>query len=761
MPTSAFAVPRRTVSLSVLALLAAAVLAMPAGAAGATFTVDSVADEADAGGINGVCLSAGLKCTLRAAIEESNASTSVKDTVKFATTFNGQLADTIAIALGEIQITDEVTVDGDNGVPCTTDAAVAGPCVGVSGSFGLDVLSEDVEIKGLAITGAGIGIAVLNESTGFTATNNWLGVKLDGSAGANTTGIFIDPGSNFASIGGMNAAERNVFANNGAEGLDIEGASESVVRGNYFGVAPNGTTAAPNSKNIEVTDSTAGGGFEAEGNQIGRTIDGPELATGACDGGCNVIAGATSAGIDLHGNTGGNEAPATGPTTVHGNYVGLTAAGTAVVANATFGILSGGSDGTTIGGPENGDANFIAGGGTGIYHENGEGFAAAGNAIGAGPTGADLASPGLGMFVFCLNNANPVAVAGNVIHMDGGIGIEERFGGADITDNFIEGGQHGILTFADPGAAGGNLIEDNVIGESTLSGIQIENDLNEVVGNSIYESGGSGIQVKNQAALVITTENTIGGDTASDENNIRESGGDAIEIVDTSGAPEDSQNEVARNKGEENGGLFIDLVGTANAGILPPTFATATVSGASGSAKPGATVRVFRKASAEAGELQSFLAAAVADGSGKWKVTYPASIPAGTRVAATQTSPAGGTSELATATSTTPPSGNTPPLCPAAGCGPQERGDPPPETTILKGPKGKVAARNAKFKFASSDPGSTFECKLDRKPFRKCKSPKKYKNLKPGRHVFRVRAIDAAGSVDPTPAKRRWRVVRP
>jgi Periplasmic copper-binding protein (NosD) len=750
--------------LKVLASVLIAVgclLAVPVAAGAATFTVDSVNDEADAGGLNGVCLSTGLKCTLRAAVEESNASTSVKDTIKFAAAFNGQLADTIAITLGELQITDEVTIDGDNGAQCVTEATVSGPCVGVSGSVGLDVLSEDVEIKGLAITGAGIGIAVLNESTGFTATNNWLGVKLDGSAGANTTGIFIDPGSDFASIGGTNAAERNVFANNSNEGLDVEGASEAVIRGNYFGVAPNGATAAPNSKNIEVTDSTAGGGFAAEGNQIGRTIEGAELASAACDGGCNVIAGATSTGIDLHGNvTELNEAPASGPTTVHGNYVGLTAAGTAVVANATYGILSGGSDGTTIGGPENGDANFIVGGGTGIYHENGEGFEAAGNVIGAGPTGADLASPGLGMFVFCLNNANPVVVDGNVIEMDGGTAIEQRFGGAEITDNFIEGGQYGILTFADPGAVGGNLIEDNVIGESTLSGIQIENDLNEVLGNSIYESGGAGILVKNQVALVITTENVIGGDTASDENNIRESGGDAIEIVDTSGAPEDSENEVARNRGEENKGLFIDLVGAANGGILPPGFGTATVSGANGTAEPGATVRVFRKASTEAGELQSFLAAAVAGGSGKWKVTYPASIPGGTRVAATQTSAAGATSELAVAT-TAPAPVTPPPLCPAAGCGPAERGDPPPETSILKGPKGKVAARRAKFRFASSDPGSRFECKLDRKPFRKCKSPRKYKNLKPGRHVFRVRAIDAADSVDPTPAKRRWRVVAP
>lgn len=56
--------------------------------------------------------------------------------------------------------------------------------------------------------------------------------------------------------------------------------------------------------------------------------------------------------------------------------------------------------------------------------------------------------------------------------------------------------------------------------------------------------------------------------------------------------------------------------------------------------------------------------------------------------------------------------------------------------------------------------GSTFQCKLDRKPFKKCSSPKTYKKVKPGKHVFRVRAIDKAGNVDPTPAKRKFTVLR-
>ncbi|MGN6202068.1 MAG: hypothetical protein ACTHNY_06650 [Solirubrobacterales bacterium] len=82
----------------------------------------------------------------------------------------------------------------------------------------------------------------------------------------------------------------------------------------------------------------------------------------------------------------------------------------------------------------------------------------------------------------------------------------------------------------------------------------------------------------------------------------------------------------------------------------------------------------------------------------------------------------------------------------------------PPETTITRL---KRHGRRAAFFFtASGTLPAVFECRLDRKPFRPCRSPRVYKHLKPGRHVFRVRAI-AGGSTDPTPAKRKFRIGRP
>lgn len=65
-----------------------------------------------------------------------------------------------------------------------------------------------------------------------------------------------------------------------------------------------------------------------------------------------------------------------------------------------------------------------------------------------------------------------------------------------------------------------------------------------------------------------------------------------------------------------------------------------------------------------------------------------------------------------------------------------------------------------KFKFRSDEKGSRFQCALDRKRFKGfCSSPYKAK-VKPGKHVFLVRAVDAGNLVDKSPAKAKFRVTR-
>jgi len=84
----------------------------------------------------------------------------------------------------------------------------------------------------------------------------------------------------------------------------------------------------------------------------------------------------------------------------------------------------------------------------------------------------------------------------------------------------------------------------------------------------------------------------------------------------------------------------------------------------------------------------------------------------------------------------------------------------PPETTIDSGPSGTVKPKDATFMFHSSEAGSTFECKLDSGSYSACSSPKRYTGLANGSHTFLVRATDAAGNTDATPASRTWTVRR-
>ena len=87
----------------------------------------------------------------------------------------------------------------------------------------------------------------------------------------------------------------------------------------------------------------------------------------------------------------------------------------------------------------------------------------------------------------------------------------------------------------------------------------------------------------------------------------------------------------------------------------------------------------------------------------------------------------------------------------------------PPQTTVLHRPAAVLWTRRAKrriaLRFAATESGSTFRCRLDRQPFRSCASPRAYA-LTPGRHAIRIRAVDAAGNADPTPALLRIEVRR-
>ncbi len=81
-----------------------------------------------------------------------------------------------------------------------------------------------------------------------------------------------------------------------------------------------------------------------------------------------------------------------------------------------------------------------------------------------------------------------------------------------------------------------------------------------------------------------------------------------------------------------------------------------------------------------------------------------------------------------------------------------------PDTSITGGPSGTTTATDATFTFTATEQGSTFACSLDGAGFAPCTSPRQYAGLGVGDHAFQVRAVDAAGNLDPSPATRTWTV---
>lgn len=763
---------RPRVAMTLLAALF--VLALPAVASATVYEVNSAADEEDAAPGVGGCFTAGLKCTLRAAIEESNASTSVNDEIVFSSAFDGEKADsTIAIGFSLPTIEDEVTIDGGR---CETDAAVEGPCVEVSGDSRLAVRAAGSQIEDLAISGSQIAIAVEAEEVG--ARGDWIGFHLDGTSGEGEQpyGIFVAPHADKATIGGTTAADRNVIGNTNS-GVILRGASNGTVLGNYFGVEPDGTTPASNLRDLVVADKKElVSSVPASNDQIGTDVGKAGAESSECDLGCNVFAseGINSvAAVDLQGTEVEEELPATGPTEIEGNYIGLDAEGEAFAEAATSGIKVGSAGGVTIGGPEPGQANQIHGGANGVFAgapgpTPALGLVVEGNRIGRSLDGsASLFPPSNGISA---SSEGITEAADTAKFVDNSIsatqiGIESHSTGALIKGNAIAGGEIGIHAKGDTEASGiGNLIEGNEIVDPGAEGILIENDFNEIFGNEISGAGAAGIQIQPFLSLG-PDENLVGGDVPGSENRIFGSADDAISILDFEG----TFTEIARNLGAENGGRFIriDPAGSEsvgpNGGIEPPEITAAGKTEASGSAEPLALVRVFRKNSSEPGELGAFLGEATADAGGKWSLTY-AALPASTLVTATQTNTEGGTSELADPVAT--PAEPQPPNNGGGGNGGGSSGGnnggatdtTAPTVKITKAPKAKSTSTTAKFKFKASEAGSTFQCKLDKGKFKSCRSPKTYKKLKPGKHVFKVRATDQAGNVGAA-AKRKFTVL--
>jgi hypothetical protein len=86
-----------------------------------------------------------------------------------------------------------------------------------------------------------------------------------------------------------------------------------------------------------------------------------------------------------------------------------------------------------------------------------------------------------------------------------------------------------------------------------------------------------------------------------------------------------------------------------------------------------------------------------------------------------------------------------------------------PQTTITSHPPSTSQSPTATFRFKSSLPGATLECRLRKAgahppAFKPCSSPMTYNGQANGSYTFEARSTSPAGPVDPTPAKFPFKV---
>ena len=302
----------------------------------ATFVVNSAGDEPDADVTDGLCATALGSCTLRAAIEQSNASVGA-DTISFNILGTG--VHTIAPASPLPSLTDVlgVTIDGytqpgshANTLAIGNDAVlmieIDGTSAGTSAS-GLRIEGTYVTVRGLVVNRFGeAGILIANgyghqiggcflgtDPTGTIARGNLLGLE-----------IFIDfppaasavPLPAVAIVGGLAPADRNLMSGNSSVGLVLTfGATNCLVQNNYIGTDAAGEAALPNQ----------GSGITLiSGNNV---IGGDNLFNAGRFAGANVVSGNVSSGMLIGG--GALES------FIAGNIVGADARGVVAIPNGT------------------------------------------------------------------------------------------------------------------------------------------------------------------------------------------------------------------------------------------------------------------------------------------------------------------------------------------------------------------------------------------------------------------------------------------
>ncbi len=347
-------------------------------------------------------------------------------------------------------------------------------------------------VRGFVVNGFAQDGIDLDGASDTTIEGNYIGTDITGTVAVpNFSGVQIDSGAAGNTIGGLTALARNVISGNNAYGVLLpEGGNANVVEGNFVGTDATGDASLSNNQGILVQglDNTIGGTASGAGNVISGNDVSP--TTGGFFAGNQLLIGNVF-GFETTGNL------------VEGNLIGLGANGQ-VIAGATNGgvYIADDSSGNTIGGTTAAARNVISGNKVGVYLTSDSGNVVEGNFIGTDTTGT-------------------VAIGNNAS------GDNTVFGGIVIQGNSDD-------TIGGTAAGAGNVISGNQI-----AGVYIFDDSTEAVieGNSIgtnaagtaaLSNSGDGVHISGDEGS--SSDITIGGAIAGAGNLISGNTGTGVEF---------------------------------------------------------------------------------------------------------------------------------------------------------------------------------------------------------------------------------------
>ncbi len=364
-------------------------LSLTATAVNRLVTVNSTHTTDDNNAGNGICSTGGTNsagataCTLRAAVTEANASAAI-DTIWFAmpTTETGYDVTagvwTISPAAGTSPpISTTMTIDATTQTGWTSTPVVSFNAAGLGSGPAVSITGSGVVLKGLNVRGSpGVGISVAGANA--TISYCFVGTNAAGTAASANAAQGVTISASGVTL------DHNLISGNGADGI-IVGAADAIIVDNYIGTTVTGNAALANGQEgIELTNGT--------NTVIGTTGHG------------NVISGNSSAGIN--GWSGTN----TG-VKIQGNKIGVGADGTTAVGNGA-GNTEGG---ITLRGT---NTSWLIGG----------------TAAGEGNTIANNTGDGV-MLVTVNGTSNDIAVLGNSIYANTGLGIDLADNGVTVNDS--------------------------------------------------------------------------------------------------------------------------------------------------------------------------------------------------------------------------------------------------------------------------------------------------------------------------------------